>query len=217
MANNAQADIDGSKDTFVELVFLPGSEVDESLPKEITGEYVFPNSNDNLTTKMRLSLKNSKAPNWGITVTEEDKVTIKDTENLTVTFSFGYKFINETIELSDLKAETYTDSTWDIKNTSLRLINTKTNKWSPIVGVENTLIIRDSELADNAFSNSKAKIIIENSSAQFLRAKDEVQMTIKNSVIEGDVVAEDNGKITLTNTKVGGQKVEKGNGKIINR
>ncbi|MBI2338219.1 hypothetical protein HYU95_03455 [Candidatus Daviesbacteria bacterium] len=215
--NNAQADIDGSKDTFIELVFLPGSVVDESLPKTTTGTYTFPNQNDKLPGKMKLSLTNSTTPNWGITVTEEDKVTIRDTENLTVTFSFGYKFINETIELSDLKVKKYNDQTWNFKDTYLRLINTKTNKWSPIVGVDNTLIIKNSELADNAFSNTRAKIIIEDSTAQFLRAKDSVQMTVKNSTVEGDVVAEDNGRITLVNTKIGGQQVQKGNGQVINQ
>ncbi len=217
LANNAQADIDGSQDTFIELVFLPGSIVDEKLPKTITGQYTFPNNNDKIEGKMKLSLKNSKALNWGITVSEDDKVTIRDTENLTVTFSFGYKFVNEVIELSDLRVKKYADSSWNFKNTSLRLINVKTNKWSPIVGEENTLIIRNSQLADNAFSNNKAKIIIENSTAQFLRAKDDVQMTIRNSEIEGDVVTEGNGKITLINTKVRGKKVEKDNGKIIER
>lgn len=217
LANNAQADIDGSNDTFIELVFLPGSKVDEKLPKTITNQYIFPNNNDKIEGKMRLSLKNSKAPNWGITVTEDDKITIRDTENLTVTFSFGYKFINEVIELSDLKAKKYTDSSWNFKDTALRLINVKTNKWSPIAGEENTLIIKNSQLADNAFSNNKAKIIIENSTAQFLRAKDYVQMTVRDSEIEGDVVAEDNGKINLINTKVGGKKVEKGQGKITER
>lgn len=215
LANNAQADIDGSRDTFIELVFLPGSKVDESLPKTIGNQYVFPNANDKIAGKMKLSLKNSKAPNWGITVSEDDKVTIRDTENLTVTFSFGYKFINEVIELSDLKAKKYKDSSWSFKNTLLRLINVKTNKWSPIVGEANTLIIKNSELADNAFSNNKAKIIIEDSTAQFLRAKDNVQMTVRDSEVEGDVVAEDNGKITLINTQVGGKKVQKGKGKII--
>lgn len=215
--NNAQASIDGSKDTFIELVFPPDSTVDEHLPSVITNEYVFPNSNDRLPAKLNLSIKNSTTPNWGITVTEDDDITIRDTENLTVTFSFGYKFINETIELSDLKVKKYTDASWSIKNTKLRLINTKTNKWSPIVGGENTLIIKNSELADNAFSNGKAKIIIEGSTAQFLRAKDDVQMTVKDSEVEGDVVAENNGRITLINTKVGGKKLEKENGKIIEK
>lgn len=217
IANDAEAQIDGSKDSFIELVFHPGSTVFETLPKTITGEYVFPNGDDRLSTKMKLSIKNSTAGNWGITVTEEGKVTIKDTQNLTVTFSFGYKFMNETIELSDLKVKKYADATWNFKDTYLRLINTSTNKWSPIVGGENTLIIKNSQLADNAFSNTKAKIIIENSTAQFLRAKDEVQMTVKNSQVEGDVVAEDDGRITLINTKVGGQKVERGRGKIVVR
>lgn len=40
-------------------------------------------------------------------------------------------------------------------------------------------------------------------------------MTIKDSTVEGDVVAENNGRITLINTKVGGKKVTKDNGKII--
>lgn len=213
--NDAQADIEGSKDTFIEFVFLPGSEVDESFPKEIKNEYAFPNSDDKLPGKMRLSLKNSTAPNWGITVTEDDKVTIRDTENLTVTFSFGFKYMNETIELSDLKAKKYADNTWTFPNAYLRLINVKANKWSPIIGAENTLILKNSDLADNAFSNTKAKIIIEDSTAQFLRAKDDVQMTVRNSAVEGDVVTENNGRITLINSTVGGQKVEKGNGKII--
>jgi len=84
-----------------------------------------------------------------------------------------------------------------------------------IANGDNTLIIKDSDLADNAFSAGNAKIIIENSNAAFLRARDNVEMTIKNSVINGDVIAENNGKITLINTKIRGQTVKKGNGKII--
>jgi hypothetical protein len=40
-------------------------------------------------------------------------------------------------------------------------------------------------------------------------------MTIKNSVVEGDVVATDNSVIELINTKVRGKVVEKANGRIV--
>ena len=58
-------------------------------------------------------------------------------------------------------------------------------------------------------------MIIEDSTTAFLRAQDSVEMTIKNSTINGDVVAVDNGKITLLETKVKGKIIEENHGQVI--
>lgn len=140
------------------------------------------------------------ALNWGITVNPGSRVTINDTDSLVVTFDIGEPLKNTTVTLEGLKETRYDDQTWQMADTTLRLKNVKTNCWSPIAGGTNTLILKNSELADNAFSSGNAKIVVENSTTSFLRAKDSVEMTIKNSVINGDVVARDNGTIHLINT-----------------
>ncbi|MBI4175219.1 hypothetical protein HY523_01225 [Candidatus Berkelbacteria bacterium] len=204
--------IEDSPDTFIEFVYPPGAVVDEEFPRRIT-DYTFPNAGEE-NIASRLTIKNSTARSWGITVNPGSSVAIKNTDSLIVTFAISEPWQGITAELNDLKAKRYDDQTWQIADASLRLQNTTTGRWSPIVGGTNTLIVKNSDLADNAFSSGEAKVVIEHSTASFLKAKDSVEMTVKDSVVSGDVVAVDNGRITLVNSKVKGKVIEEGNGKV---
>lgn len=213
MSGRVSFDIENSPDTFVEFVYPPGAVVDEELPREITS-YSFPNRNDqNIETT--LHIKNSTASSWGITVNPKSAVTIRNANPLIVTLVVGPPWDGATVSLDNLRQVFYKDQTWKIEDMALRLINTKTGRWSPIVGGNNTLVIKNSDLADNAFSWGNAKLVIENSTVSFLRAKESVEMVVRDSVIDGDVVAADNGKITLIDTKVGGKIINEGNGQVI--
>lgn len=213
MSGKVNFDIENSPSTFIEFVFPVGAVVDEELPSRIT-DYSFPNVHDE-NIGFELRIKNSAASHWGITVNPSSNITIRNTDSLVVTFFVGNPWSNVTANFDNLKVTRYQDQTWRVVDTSLRLINVKTERWSPIVGGNNTLIITNSDLADNAFSWGNAKVVIENSTASFLRAQDSVQMIIKNSIIYGDVIAVDNGKITLINTEVKGKIVEEGNGEVL--
>lgn len=213
MSNQVNLDIENSPDTFVELVYPVGAVIDEELPSKITN-YSFPNVNDK-NVGMKLQIKDSVASSWGITVNPSSEVTIRDTNPLIVTLAIGEPWRGVTAELDNLKSMHYADQKWKIEDLSLRLVNVQTGRWSPIVGGNNTLVIKNSDLADNAFSWGNAKLVIENSTASFLRAKESVEMTVKDSVVNGDVVAVDNGQITLFNTKVKGKIIEKDNGRVM--
>ena len=215
MVDNAVFDVEQTQATFIEFVYPVGATVDESFP-QVMNVYTFPNKSDS-GIKTRLTIKNSKALSWGITVNPESDVTIRDTHSLVVTFNIGAPFRNVTAEFSNLFVQYHDDKTWEIgrPDTRLRLINTKTERWSPIAAVNNTLIVKNSEIADNAFSFGDAKVVYENCMIAFLHANDQVHMRIKDSVVEGDVVATGNSVIELIDTRVDGKMVEKDNGRII--
>lgn len=207
--------IENGTDTFIELA-LQGSNivVDEALPQK-ADYYRFPNENEKFV-RVNLTMKNTKTSGWGITVVPTGDVTIRDAIDIVVTWSFGDPWRGKTIVLEDLKSGYYGDRTWDLgDNTKLHLVNTTVTRWSPITGNGNTMIIRRSELADNAFNWGDGKVVIEDSTAQFVRARNDVEITLKNTEVFGDVVAQDNGKITLINTKVSGKIVEEDEGKIV--
>jgi hypothetical protein len=213
LGEEATVAIENSPSTFLELVFPVGAVVDEEFPEKVT-DYSFPGANDQ-HIGLSLLLKNSSADSWGITVNPDSVVTIRKTSPLIVTLAVGPPWDGVTAELDNLRSTFYADQTWRIENTVLRLIETTTGKWSPIVGGNNTLVIKNSELSDNAFSWGTAKLQIERSTLSFLRAKDSVGITVRDSIIKGDAVAVDNGTITLINTKVTGKVVEEGNGQVI--
>ena len=85
------------------------------------------------------------------------------------------------------------------------------------------MAIRNSDYAGSAVNGSDSKYIIENSTSGQLVAFEEVEMLVTNSIITGDVVANDNTVITLIDSVVGeegnenhgGNVFARGNGKVI--
>lgn len=214
MSAYVEFDIEDANRTFIETVYPAGSKVDEAFPEKIT-DYTFPNEGES-GINTRLSIKDSQAKSWGITVNPDSDITIRDTHSLVVTFHIAKHYENVVAEFSDLKVKNYENQKWCVpgNNTLFHLINTKTERWSPIVSGNNTLIVKNSDVADNAFSYGNARIVYDNCTISLLRANDRVRMTIKDSVVKGDVVATGNSTIELINTEVGGRIVEKDNGRI---
>lgn len=212
--HESSADIDGSPDLFIELVWSDGVTVDEALPSKIGDEvYAFPNEGEFGIT-LRLTARRAHASNWGITMRAANDVTLRDTDHVTVTIAVGEPWVDETVELEGLREQRYADQTWQVVDSTLRLVNTGANKWSPIVGTSNTLIMRDSDLADQAFSWGDGRVVIEHSSLSTVRARDQVQITVRDSSVDGDVVAQDDGRIVLERTRVGGAVVEQDRGTV---
>ncbi len=84
------------------------------------------------------------------------------------------------------------------------MVNTATYGWEPNVFGSNTPIIRDSNYSGSSINSSQAVYIIENSTMGFTHTQEQVQMTIRDSVINGDVVATGDSSITLIDTTVYG-------------
>lgn len=178
MSTGNSAVIDHAESTFIELVFPPDSVVDEALPDVIgPAAYSFPNQGE-AGALPHLQLTNVGGTDWGITYVPRTDITIRDTNGLVVTYAADRTFTGIAAEFSGLRAQRYADSTWTTGNARLRLVNTTTLPWSPIVGGTNTLRITDSELADNQFSSDQAKVTIVDSSTSFVRGNDFVEMTL---------------------------------------
>jgi hypothetical protein len=215
MSDDVVFDVTDTRATFIEFVYPSGARVDEAFPTAMT-DYAFPNDGES-GIKSKLRVVNSRAGSWGITVNPETDTTIRDTHSLVVTFHIGKPYNNVTAEFSNLLVGHQADRTWAVSgtDTTLRLVNTKTEKWSPIVSGSNTLIVKDSDIADNAFSFGSARVVYENCAIDFLHANDHVHMTIKDSIVWGDVVATDHSLIELIDTRVDGQLIEKDSGRIV--
>ena len=212
---NSSFNLDQVTKTFIETVFPANAIVNENFPQTIgAGAYNFPNSDDTGVTTL-LALSNIGSAVWGITYVPQDNITITDTGSLTVTFSIPSTYNGMSATFSGLKRQLYADDTWTTGAATLRLINTTTNPWSPIVAGRNSLTVTDSTLADNTFSSGNATIYIGNSTMKYIRGNDFVNFTISDSVIYGDVVATGNSIINLIGTTVGGQIIQQDNG-IVN-
>ena len=130
------------------------------------------------------------------------------------TISIGGLVDNATVELDGLDNVYYADSTWEIAGSRLRLIDTQVFEWSVNVYKANSATVRDSYLADLAFSGQQGRLVVERSRVYYVRAWEEVEITLVDSVIEGDVVAEDNGRVVLRDTAVRGGLFERDDGRI---
>ncbi|MCB9491890.1 MAG: hypothetical protein H6674_07470 [Dehalococcoidia bacterium] len=212
---SANADIEDSPDLFIEYVWPSGVRVDEVLPADLD-DYEFPNAGET-GVPIHLRAVRSHASQWGLTMRGASDVTIRDASGLTVTLSIEGDQSGLAAELTGLRAQHYDDATWTFLDSSLRLVNSRTNEWSPIVAAGNSLVVRDSELADQAFSSGDGRVLIEDSTLSTVRARDEVEITVRDSDIRGDVVAQDDGTVILERTTVGGTIAERDQGRVFVR
>ncbi len=212
---SASLDIQHSPSTFVEFVYPTGSTVDDSLPTGSTVSDLSVPGIDDTGISFNFRMRDSIPANWGITVGAQSDITIRDTDGLTTTIVVTDPWHDETVDLSGLGPYYYADETWNVIDTTLRLVNVTANPWSPIAGgTNNTLILRNSILADNAFSWGNANIQIINSTGSFVRAGNHVSMTVSGSYISGDATATDSGTLTILNSHIHGQVVAEEDGTV---
>ena len=210
--DSAEVTVDKSPSVYVEIVFPAGSAADEMFDVNLP-DFSFPNENE-VGIGYRLRIRDSTARGWGFTVRPQSNITIRGAHNVVMTLVADEPWKNETVHLSGLKEKYYDDATWMFGDTSLRFVDVDAWQWSPLAYGDNSVFVSDSHLADIAWGGGHGKIIINNSDAFFLRAREEMEIVAENSRIHTDVIAIDNSRITLKNTTIGGKIVEEGSGRV---
>jgi hypothetical protein len=201
VCDQAQVTIDQGKKMEIELCYPDGVVVDQILPNDID-LLVFPNENDTGVDSL-LTITNSTVDGWGVGVSPNSDIIIRDTPGITLSIIVGLPWQNQTVTLDGLDSKLYEDKTWQIADSTLRLVNTTTYGWEPNAFGTNTMIIRNSNYSGNTNNSSTAKYIVENSISGQMQAQESVEMIITNSTITGDVIALDNSNILLIDSTVG--------------
>jgi hypothetical protein len=215
VSDQATFDVDRATEAFIETVYPPGATVDEHFPSAVgAAPYQFPNDGEQ-GVAVNVHLTNIGSAKWGITYVPEDNITISDTDSLVVTFNIPQTYSGLTARFDNVRAQRYADQTWTTGNATLHLRNTTTERWSPIVSGDNTLVITNSDLADNYGSYGHATVSVADSSMTYVRTNDFVRFTIDRTFIAGDAVAGGNSILTLTDSAVGGRVVAEDRGVIV--
>lgn len=202
--------------------------MDAELPTETT-DYVF-DPGENSTIEYQLTMANSTIDGWGINVGPGSDITIRNTPSITVGVGIGYPAQDEAMTAEGIKPGHWEDQSWDFgADAKLRLVNTFTYGWELNAWGGNTMIVRDSDYSGSAVNGSDSHYEIENSTSGQLVAFEQVDMIVTNSVITGDVVANDDTVITLIDCVVGidpstfedpptgGNVYARGNGRVVLR
>lgn len=222
VSDQANVTIDKSARVSLNLKISGGAIVNEAFPNKIT-DYSFPGYDDH-NIYFHLKITNAVASEWGLTIDPTSNVTVHDTKGLTVGFSVIYPWVGATATFENLHPGHYADNTigysqttaqfWN-RNMKIHLINTDVKAWSPMVGNDNTLVLKNSIVSDLPWSWGNAKIILEDSTTTFVRARQSVEVTLENSAVTGDINAMEDGKINLIHSQVLGQKIIQGKGQIV--
>jgi hypothetical protein len=224
VCDQTSVEIHDSDKMEIELCMPWPTVMDTELPLEFD-EYIF-DPGANSTMEFALSMFNSTVEGWGINVGPGSDITIRNTPSITVGVGIGFPSQNETMIAEGIHAGLWEDQSWDFgAGAKLRLINTFTYGWEINAWGGNTIVIRDSDYSGSSVNGSDSHYLIENTTADLLVAFEQVEMTVINSVITGNVVANDDTVITLIDSVVGDESGEAsstnvyayGNGKVILR
>ncbi|HHL41673.1 MAG TPA: hypothetical protein ENJ36_03305 [Candidatus Bathyarchaeota archaeon] len=183
---------------------LPKGKVDEL-------DFVF----DMGREKLQIETKGCSFRDWGVTLDHHTNITYRDTE-ITIGMNAGTSPTVKTkyVEVSGLKAKTFSDFTVDYDTNHLRLIDTKVWSWYPQAFNGVTVDVSDADLADVQWNSNNSTVIVRDSKAYIAVAKENVTYRFIDSLIEGDVSARDNSTIYLENTNVRGKINVYGNGRV---
>lgn len=219
--------IENSDTLEVELCFPEDSVIDTSLPISIDTFAFGPDPANSV--EFSLSMSNVAMDGWGINVLPGADITIRDSDAITIGIIVGGRWSNETVELDGLALTRYDNKTWQIgPDASLTLVNTNVYGWEPNAFADNTIVITNSDYAASAVNSGDAHYEISDSTVDLISAGERVTMTITNTIIRGDVIANDDAVIILINCEVrgvdngddglfGGNVFARGNGKVILR
>ena len=208
ICDGSDVTISNSTRMEVELCFPSDAVLDMELPVEVA-EFSL-SADDDPTISSSLHITDSTLGGWGINVLPGADITIRNSPAITIGVIVGRPWVEQTIELDGIGAQLYEDKVWNIADARLHLVNTTTYGWEPNVFADNTLIIRNSDYSGSAVNGGSGVYIIEDSTAGQLRAHEDVVMTVRNSIITGDVIAVDNATITLIDSQITGNGYEDG-------
>lgn len=201
---NAQLDVENSIEMEIELCYGDGSVLDIELPTEID-EFSFPNpSAKNIDS--RIHIVDSSIGGWGVNIQPKSDVTIRNAPAVTVSVIVGLPWDRQPIVLDDLQSKHYDDKTWTIADSTLHFVNVTTYGWEPTVFNNNQLTVRNSYFSVAA-AYGESTYVVEGSTINDVRAQERADITIRDSIITGDVIASGDGKITLINSRVEGYQL----------
>ena len=199
VCDEGDVEIRNSMDMEIELCYPANAVVDEDLSTEIT-EFVFPNEND-AGIDWALRIFDSSIDGWGITIAPGVDATFRNGV-ATVSVIVGLPWQGQTVILDGIDKKVYEDTTFEVVDARLRLINTRIYGWEANVWNGNTLIVRNANFSGATLNGGESVEIIENSLLGLVRGQDRVQITVRNSRIQGDVIATENSVITLIDSTV---------------
>lgn len=211
----------------MEFCFPDGAIIDTSLPTVVDTFSFGPDTDNGIA--FALTMQNVTVDGWGINVLPGANITIRDSDAITIGVIAGFPWQNETVELDGLAHKRYVEKTWQIgPDASLTLINTGVYGWEPNAFSNNTMVIRNSDYTASAVNSGDGHYDISDSTVDLISANERVTMTITNTVITGDVIANDHTVIILIDSEVrgtdhgddgrsGGNVFARGNGKVILR
>lgn len=150
-----------------------------------------------------------------VSCSSDSEVTIRDS-NLTVGFDIGLTRSGVVEELTNLKGRDHIDSTFIVDNARLRLTNTFVRNWYPRAHGDSRLTVSDTHgWFSIQGSTGNSKVIIKNCGTMTVEAAEEVEVTVLNSAIHTNVVAEENSKIRIDDSWIShGGLMAYGNGEI---
>lgn len=226
VCDGSAVSIENSQELEVELCLPGGSTVDTALPTSVDLFKYGPQPINGI--EFSLIMNNVTVDGWGINVLPGSNITIRDSDAITIGIIAGRPWEEAIVEIDGLESGYYDLNKWWIgPDASLTLINTSVYGWEPNVFADNTLIIRDSNYTASTVNSGDAHYEIVRSTVNVLSASERVTMTITDSVITGDVIANDDAVIILINCDVrgsdygdglvGGNVFARGNGKVILR
>lgn len=224
VCDQTSVEIHDSKDMEIELCMPWPTVMDAELPTDIDS-YVFDPGPDS-TMEFSLSMFNSTIDGWGINVGPGSDITIRNTPAVTVGVGIGFPSQNEVMMAVGIRPGLWDDQSWDFgAGARLRLVNTFTYGWELNAWGGNTMVISDSDYSGSAVNGGSSHYFIDNTTTGQLVAFESVDMVVTNSIITGDVVANDNTVITLIDSTVGdvsgkhdgGNVYARGDGRVILR
>ena len=216
VCDRTSVEIHDSRDMEIELGMPWPTIMDVELPTEID-TYVFDPGPDS-TMEFQLSIFNSTIDGWGVNVGPGSDITIRNTPAVTVGVGIGFPSQNETMTAVGVRPGLWEDQNWDFgAGAKLRLVNTFTYGWELNAWGGNTMVISDSDYSGSAVNGGDSHYVIDNTTTGQLIAFESVDMVVTNSIITGDVVANDNTVITLIDSTVGDETGEHGGGNVFAR
>ncbi len=214
VCDNAKAVLENSNDVEFELCYGDGVNLDLTLPSEID-EFIFPPEFSNIDTS--IIIRNSSVDGWGLGVTPNSHITLRDTEKATISIIVGLPLENEVVILDDLGRKYYGSRSWEIGSGELNILNSTIYGWEAnVFAKNNTLIVRNSNFTGATINSDHSREIIENSTMDIVHGHENVYIEVKDSIINGDVIASENSTILLFNTEVRGRIIEEDEGRVFN-
>jgi hypothetical protein len=199
ICDRGNVEIRNSMDMEIELCYPANAVVDEDLSTEITA-FVFPNENDS-GIDWSLRIFDSTVDGWGITIAPGVDATFRNGA-ATVSVIIGFPWQGQTVTPDGLDKKLYEDTTFEVVDATLRLINVRIYGWEANVWNGNTLIVRNSNFSGATLNGGESVEIIENSVLDLVRGHDRVQITVRDSRIQSGVIATGNSIITLIDSTV---------------